>query len=70
MSQSNQKPGFLSTILSVVAAFFGVQSDSNRQRDFTHGKPLTFIIIGIALATLMVVGLIAIVQLVLANHPT
>lgn len=70
MSESDQKPSFFATVLSVVAAFFGVQSDSNRERDFKHGKPLTYIIIGIALAILMVLGLIAIVQLVLANSPT
>ncbi|MGM0526348.1 MAG: DUF2970 domain-containing protein [Pseudomonadota bacterium] len=69
MPESKQRPGIFATILSVIAAFFGVQSDNNRQRDFQHGNPLIYIIVGVILAALMVFGLIAIVKLVLANSP-
>ena len=35
------------TIASVSAAFFGVQSSKNRERDFKHGKAVHFIVIGL-----------------------
>jgi hypothetical protein len=35
------------TIASVGAAFFGVQSSKNRQRDFKHGKASHFVAIGL-----------------------
>ncbi|WP_290653052.1 DUF2970 domain-containing protein [Idiomarina sp.] len=66
MSESQKRPGIISTIFSVIAAFFGVQSESNRQRDFKHGSPLAYIIVGIILATVMVFGLIGVVNWVLA----
>jgi prolipoprotein diacylglyceryltransferase len=66
MSESQKRPGIVSTIFSVIAAFFGVQSESNRQRDFKHGSPLAYIIVGIILATVMVFGLIGLVNWVLA----
>ena len=55
---------FKETFKSVGAAFFGVQSDKNRERDFTTGKLSYFIIAGI-IATLLFVGsLVTIVTLV------
>jgi len=36
--------GFLAVMQSVGAAMLGVQSSKNKERDFTHGKPLHFII--------------------------
>lgn len=66
MSEPQKRPGILSTIFSVVAAFFGVQSESNRQRDFKHGSPLAFIIVGVVLAAVMVFTLIGVVNWVLA----
>ncbi|ORE86392.1 hypothetical protein ATO7_13883 [Oceanococcus atlanticus] len=41
---------------SVAAAFFGVQSSRQRKRDFTHGNPLHYLIVGL-LMTLLVSGL-------------
>lgn len=67
MSASDKRPGLLASILSVIAAFFGVQSDANRKRDFKHGNPVLYIVIGIVMAALMVVGLLAIVNWVLAS---
>ncbi|MBF2754381.1 MAG: DUF2970 domain-containing protein [Gammaproteobacteria bacterium AqS3] len=50
----------LQVVMSVLSAFFGVQSESNRRRDFEHGKPLHFIIAGLILAAAFV-GAIALV---------
>lgn len=64
---NNRPPGFFDVVRSVGAAFFGVQSEANRQRDFTHGKLVHYIVAG-ALATIVLIGTIwGIVQLVLAT---
>ena len=61
------KPGltFAQLAKSTLAAFIGVQSNANRERDFTQGKFSTFIIGGILFALLFIVVVYAIVQLVL-----
>ena len=57
--------GFKDTAKSVGAAFIGVQSDSNRERDFTQGKLSHFIIAGVIGVVIFIGVLIAIVSLVL-----
>ncbi|GLX78834.1 hypothetical protein tinsulaeT_21740 [Thalassotalea insulae] len=52
------------TIKSVAAAFIGVQSDKNRERDFTEGKFSHFVIIGLIGVILFIGVLVAIVSLV------
>ncbi|MGO1329330.1 MAG: DUF2970 domain-containing protein, partial [Idiomarina loihiensis] len=61
------KPGVFSMVMSVLAAFLGVQTEKNRQRDFQHGSPKAYIIIGVILTILFVFGLIGLVNLVLAT---
>ncbi|WP_084643960.1 DUF2970 domain-containing protein [Ferrimonas futtsuensis] len=56
----------MKVVASVLAALFGVQSEANRQRDFSHSSPLPFILTGILLVSLFVLGLIALVNWVLA----
>lgn len=56
---------FFQIMLSIIAAFFGVQTDKNRQQDFNANSPLPFILMGIFIALLLILGLIAIVFLVL-----
>lgn len=58
-------PSLWQVAQSVAAAFFGVQSEQNRQRDFTRGKPMQFIIIGLAATGLFVLTMVVIVKLVL-----
>ena len=43
----------------------GVQSGKNRARDFTHGKPSHFVILGIGFTAVFALTLFAIVKLVL-----
>ncbi len=52
---------------STAAAAFGVQSRANRERDFSRGKPLHFIIAGIVFTALFVLVVAFAVQLVLRN---
>ncbi|WP_409522461.1 DUF2970 domain-containing protein [Nitrincola sp. MINF-07-Sa-05] len=44
----------LDVIKSVLAAFFGVQSEANRKRDFEAASPWMFIVVGIVLAAVFV----------------
>ena len=50
---------------SVMASFFGVQKEEIRQRDFGHGKPSQFIVIGLVLTVLFMVVLYVLVKVIL-----
>lgn len=63
MASSN----FKETLKSVGAAFFGVQSDKNRERDFTQGKFSHFIIAGLIAVVLFITTLVTIVSFVLPS---
>lgn len=52
-------------VCSTLAAFIGVQTEANRREDFKKSSPIPFIVMGIILAILLVLGLIVIVNLVL-----
>jgi len=57
----------VNTIKSVAAAFFGVQSNKNRERDFSQGKFSHFIVVGILGVIIFIGVLIAIVTLVIPS---
>jgi len=60
----NKPPTLLQMMQSVLAAAFGVQSGKNRARDFTHGKPSHFVILGIVFTVIFALTLFGIVKLV------
>jgi hypothetical protein len=60
-------PTLLQTVVSVLAAFFGVQSAKNRERDFRQGRAGVFIGVGLALTVLFVLTVWLVVKLVLAH---
>lgn len=61
------KVTFLSVVQSTCAAFFGVQSEANRKRDFESGKFSHFIIAGV-IFLLIFIGVVWIaVQVMLAS---
>lgn len=62
-----EKHGLLAVIVSVLAAMFGVQTEANRKRDFNKGNPLLFIGIGVVFAVLFVLGLVLLVNTILAS---
>ncbi|KAA1158833.1 MULTISPECIES: DUF2970 domain-containing protein [Pseudoalteromonas] len=55
---------FFSALQSVLAAFFGVQSESKRNSDFKKHSPYSIIIIAIVLFIVFVFSIYAIVALV------
>ena len=58
-------PSLVQVLLSVLAAFFGVQSKQNRERDFGRGKAIHYIVVGGAMTIVLIVALISLVKWVL-----
>lgn len=56
-----------SMVLSTLAAAVGVQSRRNRERDFTRGNAMSFIIAGVVFTVLFVFTIVTVVNLVLAG---
>jgi|TARA_B110000914_G_scaffold4346_1_gene3732 hypothetical protein len=54
---STKKINTLKVILSVLSSFIGIQSEKNRERDFSARSPLYFIIIGILMTLLFIIAL-------------
>jgi len=66
MTEPQQKPPTLwQTVTSVGAAFFGVQSSKNRERDFKHGKAAHFIVVGLVATAVFILLVILAVRLAL-----
>jgi FtsH-binding integral membrane protein len=63
----NKNSSFLNTVKSVAAAFFGVQSNKNRERDFSQGKLSHFIIVGVIGVIIFIAVLSTIVTLVIPS---
>ncbi|MCP4408444.1 MAG: DUF2970 domain-containing protein [Gammaproteobacteria bacterium] len=64
--QSKRKNiGILNVFKSVLSSFFGVQSTKNRERDFAHGKPHQYIVVGLIVTVTFILTLWAVVTLVL-----
>ncbi|WP_158155660.1 DUF2970 domain-containing protein [Pseudomonas sp.] len=61
---TTKPPTLWQMLHSIIAAAFGVQSQKNRERDFTHGKPAHFIALGIVCTVVFALGLFALVKLV------
>lgn len=59
------KVGLLTTIGSVLAAFFGVQTSRARVRDFSHGSPALFFGVALVLTAGFVFVLLGVVRLIL-----
>ncbi|MCO4321136.1 DUF2970 domain-containing protein [Aliidiomarina sp. Y6] len=55
----------LQVVSSIAAGMFGVQSQRNRQRDFSHSSPLPFILAGISFILLFVLIMVGIVTVVM-----
>jgi hypothetical protein len=60
-------PTLWQVFLSVLAAFFGVQSQKNYQRDFAKGSPLQFILLGALATCLFIIGVMIAVRVALSK---
>lgn len=60
------KPGPLDVLVSVFRAWFGVQSEAARARDFNQGDGRAFIIAAVLFTLLLVLSVAFLVQTVLS----
>lgn len=60
-----QRPSLWQYVISVVGSACGIQSSATRERDFTSGNPLAYVIGGIVFTALFITTLLVIVNLVL-----
>jgi len=56
---------FWQLLKSTLSAFIGVQSNANRERDFSQGKISQFVLMGILFGAVFVLTIIGVVQLVM-----
>lgn len=63
---SAQKPHLLQVVKAVLGAMVGVQSEKQRQQDFSATSPTPYIVVGIIFTVLFVVTLLLVVSWVLS----
>jgi len=67
-NRTSPKKRKINLAISVIAALFGVQSERNRQQDFSQQSPWPFIIGGIIAIGIFVALLVTITLSVTATH--
>ena len=66
--ESNKRePTLWDVTKSVLAALLGVQSRKNYERDFTHGKPWQYIVIGLISVAIFITIVVTVVRIVLSS---
>jgi|AZIJ01.1.fsa_nt_gi hypothetical protein len=65
-AQDQKKPKTFDLLKSTLSAAIGVQSNANREKDFTHGNIKTFVVAGIIFTVLFIGTVITVVNLVLS----
>lgn len=60
--KSADKLSIFQVVMSVIASFFGVQSDAKRERDFARGRVGQFVFVGILLTLIFIIFVWLMVQ--------
>jgi hypothetical protein len=60
-------PSLLKIIGSVLASFFGVQSSRQHEADFTRGRPMAYILVGVGATLLFILTVWGVVKLVVSS---
>ena len=63
---NKREPGLWDVAKSVLSALLGVQSRKNYERDFTHGKPWQYIVIGLVGVAIFIAIIVTVVRMVLS----
>lgn len=66
-SEKPAKVPFLSVVLSVIQASFGVQNPGNRERDFKSSSIMPFVVAAVLFTVVFILTLVLIVSLVLPD---
>ena len=64
--EDNKTPSLLDVARSVLWAMIGVQKSKNHERDFQHGKPWQYIIVGLIGVALFITIIITVVKFALS----
>ena len=64
--EENQTPSLLDVARSVLWAMIGVQKSKNHERDFKHGKPWQYIIVGLIGVAIFITIIITVVKFALS----
>lgn len=64
---NDDKASLWQTIRSVLAAFMGVQSEENRQKDFSSGSYTRFVVVGLIATLCFVLLMWGVVKLILSQ---
>ncbi|MEE4244396.1 MAG: DUF2970 domain-containing protein [Kangiellaceae bacterium] len=67
-NSEQKKPGFFSVLQSVLAAMFGVQSDSKRAQDFEQGNAADYIFVGIVMVIIFIASIMWYVNSAIADY--
>jgi len=65
---SKSPVSFLSALLSVLAAAFGVQKRKNMERDLNASNPLVYVVAALIFVTLFIGGILLVVNWVVPSH--
>ena len=64
--EENKVPSLLDVARSVLWAMIGVQKSKNHERDFKHGKPSQYIIVGLIGVAIFITIIIMVVKFALS----
>ena len=64
--ESKRAPTLWQVMQSVLWALIGVQKSENYKRDFQHGKPWQYIIIGLIAVFIFIMTIVGVVKLVMS----
>lgn len=64
--EDKQTPSLLDVARSVLWAMIGVQKSKNHERDFKHGKPSQYIIVGLIGVAIFITIIITVVKFALS----
>ena len=65
--QTRSEPSLFKVVMSVMASFFGVQSSRQHEEDFTRGRPLAYIIVGLVMTLVFILTVWFAVQVVVSS---
>ncbi len=63
-----KRPGIFSVLQSVLAAMFGVQSESKRKEDFEKGHPAEYIFVGIVMVIIFILTIVWVVNSAVSDY--
>lgn len=63
---SPKSPRLVSLLKTGFGALFGIQSNQQREQDFTSGKPIDFIALGITMVVVLLMGMLWLVNSIIS----